>query len=400
MKKRFNIATIIGLMLLSAVVAFTITYLTVEKHFEEQLVNEQSRNEELNKIIKVFNTIESDYVGDYEQEDLIDGAVYGIIAGMGDRWSFYMDKEAFSEYQNNINNQYVGIGVTVAFLSDENVLVVTRVHSGSAAEASGIRYKDKIFSVDGELVADIGYDETVARVRGAEDTPVTLGIKRGNEELNVQVVRKSYLYNAVSSQILSNNLGYIKIDNFDSRVDVNFEDALKKLLDANITGLIFDVRGNPGGMKDTMVSMLDILCPEGVLFKMRDKHGAEVVDRSDANEVNLPMVVIVNENSYSAAEFFAVALQEYDKADIIGTGTSGKGYSQVTKALGDGTAINLSTNEYFTPTGKSLIGVGLTPDHFVESNPDVNFMLLEPEEDTQLQKAIEVLLVKISQLES
>lgn len=395
MHRRYNIATIIGLMLLTAAVAFTITYLTVEDQFEAKLAIEQSRNDTLNKIIQVLDTVESDYVGQYEESDLIDGAIAGIIQGTGDRWSFYMNAEDYTKYLENVRNEYVGIGVTVAFSEQDGSLIITKVHSGSASEAADLRYKDRIISVNGELVSDLGYEETVARVRGAVDTPVKLGIRRGDQEWTVEIIRKNYLYNAVSSKILKGHIGYIRIDNFDSRVDINFEDAIKKLEEAGVDSLIFDVRGNPGGMKDTMVPMLDLLCPEGVLFRMRDKRGNEQVDYSSPGEVNLPMAVIVNENSYSAAEFFAVALQEYDKADIVGTGTSGKGYSQVTKELGDGSAINLSTNEYFTPQGKSLIGVGLTPDYYVEQSLDTHFMLLEEDEDLQLQKAIEVIELKV-----
>jgi len=397
MKKRFNIATIIGLMILAATVTFTITYLTVERQFQEQLIYDKDRDVALNKLVKVLNTIENDFIGEYDKEELIDGAIYGIVAATGDRWSFYMDKEDYAEYQSSLMNQYVGIGVTVIYDEEKQGLIITKVHSGSPAEASGLKRKDIIVAVNDEAVGDLGYEETVNRVRGAENTTVTLKIQRGETSFTVDIMRKSYLYDAVSSRIINGNIGYVKIDNFDSRVDVNFADAIAKLLDAQVKGLIFDVRGNPGGLKDAMVSMLDILCPEGVLFTMRDKHGNESVDYSAPGEVDLPMVVIVDQDSYSAAEFFAAALQEYGKAVIVGTGTSGKGYSQVTKDLGDGTAINLSTNEYFTPKGKSLIGTGITPDYYVELDFDGTFMLLDEEDDNQLQKAIEVLSLEISE---
>jgi carboxyl-terminal processing protease len=145
-----------------------------------------------------------------------------------------------------------------------------------------------------------------------------------------------------------------------------------------------------------MVNMLDLLCPEGVLFTMRDKNGVESIDYSAPGQVDLPMVVIIDENSYSAAEFFAAALREYDKAEIVGTSTFGKGYSQITLELGDGSAINLSTNEYFTPNGESLIGVGVTPDHYVELGFDGSFLLLDEKDDPQLQKAIEVVALNIA----
>lgn len=397
MKKRFNIATIIGLMLLVAAVTFTITYMSVERQFQEQLAVEGSRDKIFSKLGTIIDLIEEKYVGEYELEDLIDGAAYGIVAATGDRWSYYLNEEDFVRYKESIMNQYVGIGVTVSFDAEKNVLVITKVHAGSPAEASGLMPKDLIVGVNGEKVADLGYEGTVNRVRGEENTPVTIEIQRGETFFTREIIRKSYQYNPVSSKIIAGNIGYIRIDNFDSRVDVSFEDAVGKLTEAGVEGLIFDVRGNPGGLKNAMVTMLDLLCPEGVLFTMRDKNGNVTVDYSAPGEIPLPMAVIVDENSYSAAEFFAAALQEYGKAEIVGTGTFGKGYSQDTLELGDGSAIKLSTNEYFTPHGKSLIDVGITPDYYVELNFDGSFLLLEEEEDNQLQKAIEVVGLKIAQ---
>jgi len=397
MKKRFNVATIIGLMLLVAAVTFTVTYLTVERHFQEQLAVEGSRDKIFSKLDTIINIIEDKYVGEYELDDLIDGAAFGIVAATGDQWSYYLDEEDYARYKESVMNQYVGIGVTVTFDAERGALIVTKVHAGSPAEESGLKPKDMIIGVNGEKVADLGYEETVNRVRGEENTPVTIEFQRGETIMTREIVRRSYLYNPVSSKIIAGNIGYIRIDNFDSRVDVSFEDAVGKLLDADVKGLIFDVRGNPGGLKNAMVNMLDLLCPEGVLFTMRDKNGNVSVDYSAPGEISLPMAVIIDNNSYSAAEFFAAALQEYGKAEIVGTATTGKGYSQDTFELGDGSALKLSTHEYFTPNGKSLIGIGVTPDHYVELNFDGSFLLLEEQEDNQLQKAIKVVGLKIAQ---
>lgn len=384
-------------MLLVAVITFTITYLTVEKQFQEQLAIEKSRDDVFNKLGKIADLIEEMYIGEYNPEDLIDGAAYGLVAATGDRWSYYMSEEDYESYKDSLMNQYVGIGVTVSYDEENQGLIIAKVHSGSPAEAAGLKVKDLIVGVDGQKVADLGYEGTINKVRGEENTSVVIEIIRGETPFTREIVRKSYLYNPVSSKIISNNIGYIKIDNFDTRSDVSFEDVLGKLLDANVDALIFDVRGNPGGLKNAMVNMLDLLCPEGVLFTMRDKKGEVSIDYSAPSEVVLPMAVIVDENSYSAAEFFAAVLREYDKAEIVGTKTFGKGYSQITLELGDGSAIKLSTNEYFTPKGESLIDVGITPDHYVELGFDGSFLLLDEKDDPQLQKAIEVVSLKISQ---
>ncbi len=397
-------ATVIGLVLLTSVVTFTITYLCAQQIFDSRLMDSGKRNEQIAKIEKVLDTIENDFVGEYNDEDLLDGAIAGIVAGTGDRWSFYMNEEEYAEYQESVANEFVGIGVTVVYTEENGGLTIAKVHSGSSAEEAGLQKYDVITSVDGEKVLDIGYDEAIDRVKGEENTTVTLGVVTDGVERDVQVARRTCLYNPVSSEIIDNNIGYVRIENFDSRVDVNFEDAVNKLVDAGVNGLIFDVRDNGGGYKDVMVKMLDLLCSDdmydGVIFTMKDKYGNETVDKVTEGGIDLPMTVIVNENSYSAAEFFAAALQEYGKADIVGTGTSGKGYSQVTKELGDGSAINISTNEYFTPSGKSLIGVGIEPDYYVEFDSEQSFLLIDHVDDIQLQKALEVMKDKIALLDS
>jgi len=398
MKRRFNIATVIGLMALTAALTFAMMYFPLESRFNEQLAREKQNSDKYEKIDNLLKTIENDFVGEYDLETLMDGAAAGIISATGDRWSFYMSDAEYESYKQSVANEYVGIGVTVVYDEARAGLVVAKVHSGSPAEVAGLKYKDLIVGADGERVADIGYQGTVERVRGIAGTNVTLTVipRDAEEETSVTVQRSAYKYNPISSEIIEGNIGLIRIENFDLNVDTNFVDALSKLLDAGVEGLVFDVRNNPGGLKTAMVNILDILCPEGNLITMRDKRGNELVDYSDAEEINLPMAVIVNEDSYSAAEFFAAALSEYGKAKIVGTGTSGKGYSQVTIELGDGSAINLSTNEYFTPNGNSLIGKGLKPDYHIESAPNVNILLLEHSEDEMLQTALNVVRIRIS----
>ncbi len=401
MKKRFSLATVIGLALLVAALTFTITYGAVQRIYNEQLAEEQQTGKRFAKLIKMLDIIQTDFVGNSNEPELMDGAADGVIAATGDRWSFYMDEKSYQEYRSSVANDYAGIGVTVIYDQAAGGLRVGKLHAGSPADTAGLRYRDLIVAVDGgnivDLINELGYSDAVAKVRGVAGTDVVLTVERDGERMDFTVTRGQYLNNPISSEILDGNIGYIKIENFDSRADVNFADALSKLLGAEVEGLIFDVRDNGGGYKDVMVEMLDMLCPEGILFQMRDKHGSEQIDYSDAEEVDLPMVVLVNEDSYSAAEFFAAALQEYGKAYIVGTNTSGKGYSQVTIELGDGSAMNLSVYEYFTPSGKSLIGVGLDPDYKVPSNYSTNLLLLDHEDDEQLQTAIARVTLDIEQ---
>ncbi|MDL2273273.1 S41 family peptidase [Oscillospiraceae bacterium OttesenSCG-928-G22] len=395
MKKRFNIPTVIGLMLLVSVVTFALTYLSVQANFNTYLTSQAQNDAALSKVSSVLGRIQTHYVGEWEFDELIDGALRGMVAATGDRWSHYLNAEEYAAYKLSSANEAVGIGVSVHTDAETGVITITRVHPNSPADEAGLERFDIIAAVDGVTVTDVTPDEAYGLIRGAEGTTVTLKILRyetGAEE-TIQFVRRNYTMNAVTSEIVGDGIGYVKIENFDAHVNINFRDAVNGLMKAGVKGIVFDVRNNPGGSKNVMVAMLDMLCPEGILFISRDNTGAEEVDRSDANEIDLPMVVITNESSISAAEFFAAALKEFGKAKIVGTPTNGKGYSQVSVPLDDGSGLILSTNEYFTPKGNSLIGVGLTPDHTVTLSEEKQrrFALLSHEEDDQFAEALSVM---------
>lgn len=397
MKKRFNLATVFGLVLLTAALTFTLTRISVEQDYDNRLATEKAISARFMKLNNVLTTIEKEFVGEYDYDTLMDYAAAGMISGTGDRWSFYMSADDYKSYMQSVTNTFVGIGATVVYDEERDGILLVKVHPGSPADNAGLAKLDLVITVDGESVADLGYTAAVDKVRGISGTVVSLEVISNGEETShfVSATRSNYLYNPISSEIINGNIGLIRIENFDERVAANFNVALDNLLKAGVEGLIFDVRNNGGGLKDEMVQMLDKLCPEGVLFTMRDVKGNESVDYSDASEIELPMIVLVNQDSYSAAEFFAVALQEYGKAIVIGTGTSGKGYSQQTRKLGDGSAMNISVNEYFTPNGNSLIGVGVIPDIELELVIEKNFYLLTTEEDTQLMRALEVMDARI-----
>lgn len=397
LKKRFNLATLIGFVLLAAALAFMFTYFAVERQFEQILQLEQSEQKRLEKVSRVLDIIENEFVGEYDYDTLLDGAAMGIVAATGDRWSFYMTAEEYEEYVQSSLNAYVGIGVTVVYDAERDGILVVRVHEDSPAESSDIKVRDLIVAVGDNRVSDIGYTAAVEQVRGEEGSTVDLTVIREgtNFERKVTVGRGNYLYNPIISEIIDGNIGVMKIENFDANASVYFEEALDNLLAADVNGIIFDVRNNGGGRRDEMVDMLDRLCPEGVLFSMRDKHGNEETDYSDSDEVNLPMVVIVNENSYSAAEFFAAALQEYGKAQIVGVETSGKGYAQQTRVIGDGSAMNISISEYFTPKGKTLVGTGVTLDERVEQKDTTNLYLIDRADDSQFQSALRLLYIQM-----
>ena len=392
MKKK-HIATTIALMLLTAAVTYCITFYVSEREYNEKLIHLSEREKEYSKIAEVRNYIDKYYVNKYNEKDIIDGALYGMVAFLGDKWSHYLTADQFAELANTTNNKLVGIGINAAYDEEKDAVLVLDVYEDSPAESAGLKSFDLITAVEGEKVSDIGYDAAVKKVTGTAGTAVRLTIERaGNPQpFEISITRKELDVQAVNSKILDGNIGYIRISNFDANVDKDFAEALENLKKANVSGLVFDVRNNPGGLMQVLVNVLDPLLPEGVIISEQDKNGSVSSYRSDASELNLPMAVITNKYSISAAEFFAAALQEAGKAKVVGEATTGKGSAQSTIKLADGSGLVLSISKYFTARGVSLEeNGGVKPDTIVALSDDAvkNIYVLTEAEDTQLQAAI------------
>jgi carboxyl-terminal processing protease len=404
MNKFVKASTIFALMLLVAAVTFTITYSEFKNSVNNQLEVDAQKQQEISKYLEVKDYIKEYYVGDYDEEKLMDSSLQGMVRGLGDRWSYYLSAEEYKAYQLASENQYVGIGLTAAFDEEKQALLITSVIEGSPAKEAGLSVFEMITAVDGESVSKLGYEVAVSRIKGEENTKVNLEITNEQGTVRtVEVTRKTVQQEAVHSEILSGNIGYVRISNFEGGVSEEFEQSVQQLINADISGLIFDVRINPGGKLQELIPMLDMLLPAGRIFTSRDKEGKEEKYDSDANEVTVPMAVIVDKYSYSAAEFFAAALQEYGKAEIVGQATTGKGYAQVPIELADGSALVLSVTEYYTPKGKSLANVGIKPDYEVIMTDEElsGFPSIPRDKDKQFQKAVEVVtdLIKKSEEE-
>jgi carboxyl-terminal processing protease len=335
------------------------------------------------------------FVEDTDDTALGDAAVSAMIEATGDRWSYYISAEDYQAYLENMNNAYVGIGVTIQWNEDEAGYEIMSVTAGGPAETAGVQAGDILLFVDGESVEDLGLDGTKSAVRGEEGTSVTLTFRRAGETFDLSVTRASIETVVVSYEMLDDQIGLITIENFDTNCAKRAMQAIETLIGEGAQSLIFDVRYNPGGMKTELVELLDYLLPEGPLFYSYYYDGTSDVDYSDASYLDIPMAVLVNADSYSAAEFFAAALQEYGAAEVVGVQTCGKGYFQNTFRLSDGSAMAISTGRYCTPNGVSLAGVGITPDVVVELTEEQDYLLyygqLDHAEDDQLQAAIALL---------
>ncbi len=348
------------------------------------------------KLMELESLIANRYIGGAEESQLLDGAAYGMVSAIGDRWSYYIPATQFDAHMEQMNNVYVGIGVTISAMVGEQGIEILSVEPTGGAEDAGILPGDILTTVNGQKIVENGIDKSKELIRGEEGTAVEIGVLRDGKPMTFSVTRKKIQVVVAKGQMLDNQIGLIKIKNFDARCAEETIKAIKDLQNQGAKKLIFDVRNNPGGYKQELVKVLDYLLPEGEIFRSVDYRGKEEVSQSDAACVDMPMAVLLNRESYSAAEFFGAALEEYDRATLVGEQTVGKGYFQETYRLKDGSAVGLSVGKYFTPKGVSLAEVGgLTPDVPVavdaETFGEIYADVLTPEEDPQVKAAIEAL---------
>ncbi len=346
------------------------------------------------KLTELGSVIDHYFVDSVDQEAMENAAASAMVEALGDRWSYYMTPKEYKAYQERMNNAYVGIGVHITQREDGYIDIIKVEETGPAAEA-GILPGDVLIAVEGQDIAALTLDEIKGMVQGEKETYVNLTLLREDEKIELTVQRRAIQTVVAKSQMLDEKIGLITIVNFDSRCADGTIAAIEDLLAKGAESLIFDVRFNPGGYKHELVKILDYLLPEGPLFRSVDYRGKESVDKSDANCLEIPMIVLINGDSYSAAEFFAAALSEYGVAKLVGQPTTGKGHFQSSFELSDGSAAVISIGKYCTPNGASLADVGLTPDVLVEVDEEtyaqIYYGALEPKDDPQIQAAITAL---------
>lgn len=354
---------------------------------------------EYNKLADMENLILTSYAGDADRTKMEDAAAYAMVDAMGDRWSYYIPADELSDFMDNSANAYVGIGVTVQATEDGSGLMVVAVQSGSPADEAGMLVGDVIVQVDGETAQDKTVNEISAMIKGEEGTAVDVTVMRSGEGITLSMTRKRMETVVASSKMLNEYVGLVTIRNFDERCAQETIAAIEEVLNQGADMLLFDVRNNPGGYAEELTKVLDYLLPEGDLMRTVGTDGSDETITSDAKCVKVPMAVLVNENSYSAAELFAADLSEYGAAKVFGQQTSGKGFYQNVFQFADGSAMGLSIGRYYTGHGNNLEGIGLTPDEEVKLDEESEALLyngmLEPENDPQLQAALSYLMDKV-----
>ena len=318
-----------------------------------------------------------------------------MVNATGDRWSYYIPASEYQTYQEQMANAYVGVGITIQTAEEDAGFVVMAVNASGPAAEAGMQVNDLLIEVGGLDVRGMSVSEVRNLVRGEEGTFVDMTVMRKGEHMTLSVERRQVQTPVAEYEMLGNGIGLVTIANFDSRCAEETIAAIESALDNGAKKLIFDVRHNPGGYANELVKVLDYLLPEGEVFHTVTYDGKENIDYSDEKCLDIPMAVLVNSGSYSAAEFFAAALQEYEAAIVVGEKTTGKGYFQNTFLLDDGSAVALSVGKYYTPKGISLADVGITPDVEVsvdeETSSAIYYGTLTPEKDPQIQAAIKAL---------
>lgn len=400
-KRRFKVYKIIMLVVLVSFITFLVTSIGMYKYFTENksvgksiiLTSTESNNID-KKIDKYRKIIQQYYLGEIDEQKLEEGAIKGYIEGLNDPYTEYISKEDMKEYMEDTMGNFVGIGIYMVKDQDANKIRVLSPIKNTPAEKAGILPGDLIVSVDGiQYTAD---EMSVAsnKIKGEEGTTVKLEILRGTETLNFEIAREGIKVNPVEGKVLEKNIGYIEFSSFDESTAEDFKTKFEELQKQGIKSLIIDLRNNGGGIVEQALKIADYIAEkDSVLLYEVDKNNNEKVKKSQNSPIiNMPIIVLTNGNTASSSEILAGALKDLGKAKIVGTKTYGKGVIQQIMTLPDESGLKITTEKYLTPSRAEINKIGIEPDEKVELPESVKSeFLLEEKDDTQLQKAIEIL---------
>lgn len=331
--------------------------------------------------------LHSDEVSDDELKEFL---IKGYVSGLGDPYSVYYDKEETDSLFESTEGKFSGIGVSITQDSETGAMTFVNVYEEGAGAEAGFQAGDILYKVDGEDVTGQDLNNVVAKIKGEEGSNVEITVFRGDdmEEYTATATRKIVEVQTVEHEMKDDGVGYIQITEFDDVTYDQFTSALEDLTGQGMTGLVIDLRNNPGGNLDTVCDILDLILPEGTILSTKDKNGeGDTYTSDEEHKLEIPMSVLTNENSASASEIFAGAIQDYGVGTLVGTTTFGKGIVQQIFPLTDGTSIKLTISEYFTPNGRNIHGIGIEPDVEIEYEYDLE----NPDADNQLEKAMEII---------
>lgn len=406
MSKKKAIAIMVALVIVSSVFTFTLSNMLALQLGNKVVIPKAEYSEltsiykDFSKIIGVEEYIKENYLRDVDENKAIDGQLKGLVQSLEDPYSQYLTVDEYASFTQQTSGIYGGIGVIVTPGEDNYITVVSPIED-TPGERAGLKTGDKILKVDGvEFFADT-MDKAVKVMKGKPKTPVTLTIGRKdkdnkNEMFDLEIIREEIRLVTVKSNIIDDNIGYIKLTSFDELTYDDFKTNLTKLEKEQVKGLIIDLRNNPGGLLNITANIADEFLGEADIVYTETKSGQREYLRSNKGMTDIPLVLLVNGGSASASEILAGAMKDHKRGELVGTTTFGKGVVQRIKPLSDGSGIKLTISEYFTPNGTNIHGIGIVPDVVVELNEGVEEIGVNNiTNDNQLQKALEVLKSKI-----
>ncbi|MDI6704876.1 MAG: S41 family peptidase [Bacillota bacterium] len=351
---------------------------------------------EMNKLLGIKEFLKDYYYKDIDMDKLQEGAIRGMLESLEDPYTVFMNREEYDSFMTHTMGTYEGIGLVVEKGEDGYITVVAPIED-TPSERAGIKSADKILKVDHKDVFGDQLEQAVSMMKGPGGTKVILTIIREGVEnpFDVTITREEIRLKTVKSQVLEDDIGYIRISTFDEKTYDDFNKALKDLSKSGIKGLLIDLRSNPGGLLDVVVDIADVLMGKGLIVYTEDRQGNRKEEVSDAGEIGLPMAVLVDGGSASASEILAGALQDSGTGVLVGTKTFGKALVQTVQELKDGTAIKVTIAQYYTPKGRSIQGKGIMPDYVVELPEDAVMGEYKQGRDPQMAKAIEIIKGRI-----
>lgn len=382
MNKKISLGLALSLIAVSVAITFILTSFFSLRSFNDKIIDVNEKAEKYTALQSLDNYVRENYYGEINEEELTDGILKGYVAGINDRYSRYLNNEEYQEEQTDHSGGLVGVGVSIQ-QDESGYLRITEIFQDSPASESGLLKDDIIIAVDGADIKEIGFEEAVNRIHGTENSEISLTVRRSGKDTEYKFTRRAVEIASVESKMIENNIGYIKIKSFKQNTSQQFLSALETLTANGAESLVFDVRDNGGGLVTALEECLDPLLPEGIIAVAEYKDGStETLIYSDASEISMPMTVLVNGNTASAAELFAASLRDFNKAALVGTKTFGKGVMQSTTELNNGDAVVLTIAKYKTVFSDCYDGIGITPDVYIE-NEDV-------QTDIQYDKAVEL----------
>lgn len=342
------------------------------------------------RLFAAMRLVKTYYVNDIDTNKMVNGAIKGMVGSLDDPHSLYLDQNLYKRLMEQTEGSFGGIGVVMQYNKDKKIVSVISVMKDTPGEKAGLKPGDEIVAIDGTSTTDFSFDQVASHIRGPVDTDVTLTIKNDDGQRDVSITRATIKTSSVAHEMLSDDVGYIRIAMFSENTGKEFTEAYQDLQKQNMKGLVLDLRSNPGGLLTSCVEIAKELVPKGTIVSIVDHDGNKEVYSSSLEEQKYPIVVLIDENSASASEILAGALQDTGAATLVGVKSYGKGSVQQVIPLGSGTALKLTIAKYYTPSGRSIDGVGIEPDVPVTFDVNTNA-------DNQLNTAVDVLKQKINQ---